>query len=378
VTFSFYNDVSRRFLANLRAITYIPTGVSTVTTSTTLMSETISMYIDSTIPYIYLPIDICAKFESAFGLTWDENDEIYTVNDTAHSSLTSTNPSITFTLANTAGQTLNIVLPYAAFDLRASFPVLSNGTNSTNYFPLKRATNDTQYTLGRVFLQEAYIIADYDRSQFTVAPCVWPVTFAENIVAIHPPSTNNTTNTNTTLTPTQNSPSSSTPIGAIVGGVVGGIVLILAAVLAYWWFIYKPRHKPGAELEGNSESGMMASINVQDKPELDANMTILELSAYEEAEKKRRALSEIAGTPLLGHEMDSQVGIGNELDSPEIFEMSAMEPVGSELHSLQSSPRQSPRFSEGLVSPQSRSGARSPFGPVSRDSSRGPSGSLLS
>jgi hypothetical protein len=27
--------------------------------------------------------------------------------------------------------------------------------NTTSYFPLKRAANDTQYTLGRAFLQEA-------------------------------------------------------------------------------------------------------------------------------------------------------------------------------------------------------------------------------
>jgi len=74
-----------------------------------------------------------------------------------HTSLLSMNPNITFTLANTGGQTLDIVLPYSAFDLTASFPVLANGTNSTNYFPIRRADNDTQYTLGRVFLQEAYV-----------------------------------------------------------------------------------------------------------------------------------------------------------------------------------------------------------------------------
>lgn len=334
------------------------------------MSETLSMYIDSTIPYIYLPVDICDKFESAFGLVWNATNELYTVNETAHNKLLSDNPSITFTLANTAGQTLDVVLPYASFDLTASFPVLPNGTNSTTYFPLKRATNDTQYTLGRVFLQEAYLIADYDRSQFTVAPCVWPSTFTENIVAIHPPGAN-TTNSTTTIT--HNSSSSSTSIGAIVGGIVGGIVLIIAAIAAYWWFIYRSKNKKRSELEGSSapmdtEAGTAAGINVQDKPELDANFERTELSAYEEAEKKRRAEVEIAGTPIPGHEMDSQAGIGNEVDDTQVFEMPAREPVGSELHTPQGSPRQSPRISEGLVSP------RSPLSVSSRDSSRGPSG----
>ena len=65
------------------------------------------------------------------------------------------NPNITFSSSNTAGENLDIVLPCAAFDLTASFPVANNTT--TNYFPLRRAANDTQYALGRVFLQEAYV-----------------------------------------------------------------------------------------------------------------------------------------------------------------------------------------------------------------------------
>lgn len=114
------------------------------------------MLIDSTVPYIYLPEDACAKFEAAFGLQYDESNDIYTINSTAHTALSAMNPSITFTLSNTGGQTLDIVLPYAAFDLTATFPVITSG-NDTNYFPLKRAANDTQYTLGRAFLQEAWV-----------------------------------------------------------------------------------------------------------------------------------------------------------------------------------------------------------------------------
>jgi PKD repeat protein len=152
-----YNDVARRFIAELTTVKYIPTGVSTITTPITLMSEPISMYIDSTIPFIYLPTSICSKFESEFGLQWDASNEIYTVNNTQHTALQNMNPNITLTVANDAGQDLDIILPYAAFDLTATFPVLSNLSNITDsvaYFPLKRADNDTQYTLGRVFLQE--------------------------------------------------------------------------------------------------------------------------------------------------------------------------------------------------------------------------------
>jgi hypothetical protein len=57
------------------------------------------------------------------------------------------NPTITFKLGDTidGGDTVDITLPYNAFDLQADYPLY---TNRTNYFPLRRADNDTQYTLG--------------------------------------------------------------------------------------------------------------------------------------------------------------------------------------------------------------------------------------
>jgi hypothetical protein len=76
------------------------------------------------------------------------------VNDTLHENLLSTNASFTFKIGNATdeGSTIDIALPYASFDLTVDYPIVSN---QTRYFPLQRAANDTQYTLGRTFLQEA-------------------------------------------------------------------------------------------------------------------------------------------------------------------------------------------------------------------------------
>jgi len=71
LTLPFYNDVARRFVVEFTKMKYILARVSTITTPITLMPETISMYTDSTIPFIYLPTSICSKFESEFGLQWD-------------------------------------------------------------------------------------------------------------------------------------------------------------------------------------------------------------------------------------------------------------------------------------------------------------------
>ena len=104
-------------------------------------------------PYIYLPLEVCESFEAAFGLTWNTEVQAYLVNDTLNDRLKAQNASVIFTLGTlAASDTVNISLPYAAFDLIADYPLMPN---KTRYFPLVRAKNESQYTLGRTLLQEA-------------------------------------------------------------------------------------------------------------------------------------------------------------------------------------------------------------------------------
>ena len=112
-------------------------------------------YVDSTVPHIWLPLAACQTFEKTFGLTYDDNSERYIINTTTHSRLLAANASVTFTLglAQSGGDSINITLPYGSFDLTASWPE-ANVTGEL-YFPLRRAANESQYTLGRAFLQEA-------------------------------------------------------------------------------------------------------------------------------------------------------------------------------------------------------------------------------
>ena len=152
LTFDFSAQDIRDLSVSITSITH------TQNTQTTplLSSGPISAYLDSTIPWIYLPLSVCQAFESAFGLDYDDTSQSYLVNSTLHEKLQADNASVTFTLqnpANPSGGTVDITLPYAAFDLVASYPLTANG--SQRYFPLARATNESQYTLGRTFFQEA-------------------------------------------------------------------------------------------------------------------------------------------------------------------------------------------------------------------------------
>lgn len=149
MSFGFAPDISKDLTVGLQSISTSMQGEHVE-----LLPNSIFTFIDSTIPHIWLPVSACQKFEDTFGLTWNDTLGLYLVNDTLHNSLLSRNISFTFKIGNTTdrGPTIDIVLPYASFDLTVNYPIVSN---QTRYFPLLRAENDTQYTLGRTFLQEA-------------------------------------------------------------------------------------------------------------------------------------------------------------------------------------------------------------------------------
>ena len=152
ITFSFNPDDSGNFTVDIGAIILTTDDNTTVLTGP---NNSIPALIDSTTPYIFFPLYLCQQFEKAFGIEWDADVQAYLVNDTLNEALQRHNTSIVFNLGNsstTPGQGFNISLPYSAFDLIADVPLVPN---ATRYFPLMRSANESQYILGRTFLQEA-------------------------------------------------------------------------------------------------------------------------------------------------------------------------------------------------------------------------------
>jgi hypothetical protein len=140
-------DVSRDLVVGLQSITMASsTGLKT----SLLPSGGIFTFVDSTLPYIWLPVDACEAFENAFGLIWNEICEMYLFNNTLSTTLDSRSANVTFKLGvgKSGGDTVNTVLPYENFNLTANPPLVEN---STSFFPLKRAAKDTQYTTWKGF-----------------------------------------------------------------------------------------------------------------------------------------------------------------------------------------------------------------------------------
>ena len=227
VSVPFSINPSADLQVNLQSITYDTAG------SSPLLTQTITPYVNSMITYIWMPLEVCQAFEAAFGLEWDNATELYLLNDTTHDRLKEQNPTFSFTLGGEVetGRTTEVMLPYAAFDLNVTYPHV-NGTRW--YFPLKRAQYGSQYTLGRVFLQEAYVIADYDRRNFTVAQALFPSNSTPEIVTILPPD--------------EDDGGGDSLSGGAIAGVVIGILAAVAIVggLAFWYWRRRRRQSASA------------------------------------------------------------------------------------------------------------------------------------
>lgn len=227
----------------VQSITYAPDqNVDPTTSSFTAQTGGFSANIDSTLPYLILPEAICNEFQDKFQLQYNEDQNLYFVNSSAHNQNKQLNAKVTFKIGpgfRNSDNSTNIELPYAAFDQQIGSEI---GDNFTNYFPIKRSTNGIN-TLGRTFLQEAYIIVDYERSSFTVAQAY----FSDPM-----PKADIKTILNTTYVPPDSTASNNgggmLAPGAIAGTVVGIVVAFaIAGILAFCWWRKRKTKKEAAQ-----------------------------------------------------------------------------------------------------------------------------------
>ena len=208
----------------------------------------------------------------------------------------SENAQVTFTIgpSSTGGETVDIVFPYSAFDLQVTYPIVAN-PNMSYYFPLMKAANDTQYTLGRTFLQEAYLIADYERQNFSVSACSWEQDkiSTQNIIRIVSP---------TKYLSSAESPPALTPktspfhltIADIAGITVGGVSFI--AILALAFFYYRRQKKQALIRQAALEAEAAAKAKAARLEEESAQMAKIDLG--------HGLLHEMTGQQLRRWELD--------------------------------------------------------------------------
>lgn len=233
MTFIFAPDNERDLVVGVVGLTANTTSVQNIDL---LKRDDVNMFIDSTVAELWLPVEICKAFEESFGLKYDATTDLYLVDDTLHQNLLAQNPSITFTLGQKyrTDLTLQITLPYAAFDLEASPPYRGLQSKS-KYFPIRRGNDSSQWVLGRTFLQEAYLTVDWERQNFSLSAVDWTFGKQANLTPIVSPK----------YAELYHAAPKSRPLstGVIIGIAVGiGLAFLLAMCVTAWWF-WRRRHK---------------------------------------------------------------------------------------------------------------------------------------
>lgn len=205
--------------------------------------------IDSSTPFLWLPEKVCDEFANALNLTYNDSLQLYTFPNTSLSSpatLDAWNLTFTFGVSNLprSSEQIELTLPYDAFNLKLSYPfpnLQADFTSPpTNYFPLRKAANSSQYIIGRAFLQETYLAVDYERNNFSLSQAVFTLDAVNNVnlVSITRPE-----NSIFPGPPAARGLSTGAKAGIGVGAAVGAIV----AFVLIWWFCF--RRKPAKKSE---------------------------------------------------------------------------------------------------------------------------------
>lgn len=309
ISFPFDANDSRKPSLNIQAIV-----------TQNMRNQTVSMLpdgpayalIDFAEPHIWLPVSACDAFAEAFNLTYDNMTDLYVVDSYTHNQLIERNPSITVGLGQTAnpGERVNVVLPYSAFDQQASYPIYGN---ATNYFPIRRANNDTQYTLGRTFFQEAYIRVDYERNNFSVHQALFPATNEnQQIMPILSLETEN-------ITTRVGARSETLTKGAIAGVSIGSIAFLTLMLFAAFWVIQGRK----AASEQNKPLAEETRVECADQPTLETDgVAFFEKDGRPFAEMEGHIFPELHCPPPEPGELDVRI---TRTDLSIIFELYEME-----------------------------------------------------
>ena len=271
VTFPFGEDKNRELLVHIDSIT-----------STAFATRNIGTYalLDSLVPDLWLPPNVCSDFEKAFGLRYNASTNRYLIAGSNNSDLY--RDTTTSFLLNTGpgSPSVDITLPFSSFlpstsstDNVSDQPSSPNkGKNDTiRYFPLRQAHNATQYTIGRTFFQNAYVIADFERSAFQVHQAKFPsgTVTKPSLVAIQPP---------TTPATNLKDRNASSLSKAAIAGITAALSLLLLLTLLMVRLYRRRRRK--RHLTNDSSS---SSTNEFRKPELDNSVDVAKIELSQDA-----------------------------------------------------------------------------------------------
>lgn len=283
ITFPFDNDDERSTSLKLQQIR----ADNTFNGSVGILQEETYVNLDFTLPYLWLPQETCDRIATYFQLTYDNTSGLYLVDDETHAELMTRKPVLSFEFGDAATSALRvgIDLPYAALDLEATWPLFNT---SKKYFPVRRANTSSQYTLGRAFMQEAYVIVDYERRNFSLHQAVFPASSEQKIVAI-------------SSKPNLAGSSPSVLSRASIAGIITGSVVfcIISALLASWVCRWRKRRcsveTPQLGSSGSEETQATCELPEKEREKFFLmSSEVLEMHTSKSIELEGKVRSELA------------------------------------------------------------------------------------
>ena len=287
-------------------------------------SDSFTALIDTATPFLWLPDSICDQFAQSLGLDYDPELDLYRIsNDQYRNYRHPESYTFTFTLSSSDNNddlgdplnvpgVLNITLPIRAFVSTAEYPfndeAIAYGASAVPYFSLRKSGDNSTFVIGRSFLQETYLVTQYDKAVFSIYQALFPEDPVGNsdIVAIKQPS---------------NSPfpppfSKKEGLGkAEIAGIVIGASAALVLFIMAWWY-YRRRKMARVDrsyVEKISAAGSLKSGTSEGTSPLNRILTKIV--------RPRRAAARSASRP--GEQSDQPF----EAPNHEIFELPAPPPL---------------------------------------------------
>lgn len=144
--------------------------------------------VDSTTPFLWLPPDACDAFASALNLTYSNTFDLYTLTNEQYESLRAADAyEFVFSLSSLSNNddfgdplnvpgVVNITIPSRALVGTLEYPYMEEligySSPAVPYFALRKSSMST--IIGRSFMQEAYILTNYDTMTYSIHQARFP------------------------------------------------------------------------------------------------------------------------------------------------------------------------------------------------------------
>lgn len=221
-------------------------------------------------PYMYLPKPTCDKLAEFLPVSYDGDFNLYLWDrsDTAFYDITTSLHFMSFGFASSNNRTQMINVPFGILNLTLESPLVSE---PTPYFPCSPLQNGQTATLGRAFLQAAFLAQNWQTGRIFLSQAPGPRHQSESLRPIgsddtqltpisNPPSWSSTWTSAIPAWDDSNQPDGSGGLsGVATAGIVVGCValLVIVAGLAIW-FIRRKKQKQNWTKPGEGPAELSA------------------------------------------------------------------------------------------------------------------------